>query len=99
MREWASEVIVLYYGILFGPFLSFMRQSNVWLVSDCAVMAAVIEIAKNEEDALVSCLVVFSVRLLSEILQIFSHCLLVLSYFKATLHARLSYGKRLWLRQ
>ena len=37
----------LFCIILFGPFLSFMRQSNVWLVSDCAVMAAEIEIAKN----------------------------------------------------
>ena len=35
-----------------------MHNENVWLVSDSAVMAAVIE----KEDALVSCLVVFSVQ-------------------------------------
>ena len=39
-----------------------MRHKNVWLVSDFSVMAAVSEIAKSEEDALASCLVVFSVQ-------------------------------------
>ena len=52
----------LFCIILFGSFLSYMRPENVWLVSHSAVMAAITEITKSEEDALVSCLVVFSVQ-------------------------------------
>ena len=39
-----------------------MSRKRLAAVSDSAVMAAVIEIGKSEEDALASCLVVFSVQ-------------------------------------
>ena len=43
----------LYYFVV--SFLSYMLYENGWLVSDSAIMAAIIEVAKSEEDELVSC--------------------------------------------
>ena len=52
----------LFYIVLFVPFPSYMRHENVSLVSVSPVRAAVIELANSEEDAFVSCLVIFSVQ-------------------------------------
>ena len=45
----------LFCIILFVSFLSYMLYENGWLVSDSAITTAIIEVAKSEEDELVSC--------------------------------------------